>query len=161
MPLIPWKSKQRDEPNRELSPARGFRAEMDRLFDSFFRDAVNPGLPLASELAEWAPPLDVQENDKEIVVRAELPGIKADELELAIGGTNTLVISGEKKETQERREGGHVYQERRFGQFRREVSLPAPVDPDDVQADYKDGVLEVRLKKSQEALPRRITIKSS
>ena len=85
--------------------------------------------------------------------------MKPEDLELSIVG-DALVISGEKKESQERREGGYVYQERRFGSFRREVPLPTAVDADDVKAEYKDGVLSVELKKSQEALPKKISVKA-
>jgi HSP20 family protein len=68
------------------------------------------------------------------------------------------LIGGEKKESEEKREKGYFYQERRFGTFRREVPLPAAVDHDAVQAEYRDGVLHVTLKKAQEALPKRIPI---
>jgi HSP20 family protein len=160
MNLIPWRTKRDDEPAGQLLPVSGFRSEMDRLFDSFVRDAFGwgeAGLPAAS--TRWAPPLDIEETDKEIHVRAEIPGMKPEDLELSIVG-DALVISGEKKESQERREGGYVYQERRFGSFRREVPLPTAVDADDVKAEYKDGVLSVELKKSQEALPKKISVKA-
>jgi HSP20 family protein len=159
MTLIPWRAK-RDETGRQLSPMTGFRGEMDRLFDTFLRDAFHWGgseLPVAGQ---WGPPLDVEETDQEIHVRAEIPGVKAEDLELSING-DTLTISGEKKEGQERREGGYVYQERHFGSFRRDVILPAAVDANDVKAQYKDGVLTVELKKSQEALPKKIQVKAN
>jgi HSP20 family protein len=142
-----------------LAPVTGFRTEMDRLFDSFF----GGGLPAWGERAwpslagQWEPPLDVEETDKEVLVRAEIPGVKADDLELAIQN-GSLVISGEKKESEERKEGGYVYQERRWGSFRREVTLPSAVDADNVKAEYKDGVLHVILQKSQEALPKKIKV---
>jgi HSP20 family protein len=158
MTLIPWKSKRHEESGRML-PASGLRSEMDRLFDSFVHDAFGWGDRPASAVALWGPPLDVEETDKEVHVRAEIPGVTADDLQLSISG-NALVISGEKKESQERREGDYVYQERHFGSFRREVPLPTAVDADDVKAEYKDGVLSVTLKKSQEALPKRIQVKS-
>ena len=108
----------------------------------------------------WGPPLDVEETDKEIHVRAEIPGVKADDLQLSIS-RQRAGVSGEKKESQRAARGGYVYQERHFGSFRREVPLPTAVNADDVQAEYKDGVLSVELKKSQEALPRRIPVKAS
>jgi HSP20 family protein len=110
-------------------------------------------------LTAWGPPLDVEETDKEILVRAEIPGVKAEELDLSIAN-GALVISGEKKESQERKEKGYFHQERRFGSFRREVPLPAAVDEANVEAEYKDGVLHVKLYKAQEALPKRIPVKS-
>jgi HSP20 family protein len=155
MNLIPWRSK-RDDATGQL-PARGFRTEMDRLFDSFFGDAFGESRPWG--LSAWGPPLDVEETDKQVIVRAEIPGVKADELELSIRD-GALVISGEKKESEEKNEKGYFYQERRFGSFRREVPLPSAVDAENVEAEYKDGVLHVTLQKSQEALPKRIPVKS-
>lgn len=156
MTLIPWKAKREDEAGGQLSPFGGFRTEFDRLFNAL-RDPFHwEGAGLT---AAWDLPLDVEETDKEIVVRAEIPGVKADELQLSISG-NALVIGGEKKEQEERKEKGYFYQERRFGSFRREVPLPTAVDADNVQAEYADGVLHVRLQKSQEALPKRIPVKA-
>jgi HSP20 family protein len=156
MNLIPWRNKHRDEP-AGLLPTSGFRTEMDRLFDSFFGDAFGESRPWG--LSAWGPPLDVEETDKEVMVRAEIPGVKADELELSIRD-NSLVISGEKKEENEKKEKGYFYQERRFGSFRREVPLPSAVDAEHVEAEYKDGVLHVKLHKATEALPKRIPVKS-
>lgn len=156
MTLIPWRDKNREEASR--LPAAGFRSEMDRLFNSFFGESFGElGRPFG--FAEWGPPLDVEETDKEILVRAEIPGVKAEELELSMSG-NALVISGEKKESEEKKEKGYHYRERRFGSFRREVPLPSAVDPEKVEAEYKDGVLHVKLHKAQEALPKKITVKA-
>jgi HSP20 family protein len=157
MSLIPWRNKQREE-LPEPFPLGNFRTEMDRLFNSFFGD-VFPETERSWGLTAWGPPLDVEETDKEILVRAEIPGVKAEELDLSIAN-GALVISGEKKESQERKEKGYFHQERRFGSFRREVPLPAAVDEANVEAEYKDGVLHVKLYKAQEALPKRIPVKS-
>ena len=131
---------------------------MDRLFDSFFRDAFSWGRPW-STVGGADLPLDVEETDKEFLVRVEIPGVKAEDLQLSISG-DALVICGEKKESEERRDKGYFYQERRFGSFRREVPLPTAVEADGVQAEYRDGVLHVTLKKAQEALPKRIPVKA-
>jgi HSP20 family protein len=155
MNLIPWRSKRDD--TGQLVPAAGFRTEMDRLFDSFFGDFWPEHRPWG--LTAWGPPLDVEETDKEVIVRAEIPGVKAEELELSIRD-GALVISGEKKESEEKKEKGYFYQERRFGSFRREVPLPSAVDAEHVEAEYKDGVLHVKLQKTAEALPKRIPVKS-
>src|SRR5262245_54218144 len=113
MALIPWKTKREEEGGRQVTPFRGFRNEMDRLFDSFFGEVA----PWSERIgAEWGPPLDVEETDKEIHVRAEVPGVKPDDLDISISG-NALVIRGEKKESEEKREKGYVYQERRYGSF--------------------------------------------
>jgi HSP20 family protein len=157
MALIPWRAKRQEESPGQLAVG-SFRTEMDRLFDSFFGGGL--GFERPWDLAGAAGlPLDVEETDKEITVRAEIPGVNVDDLEISISG-GALVISGEKKETEEKREKGYFYQERRFGSFRREIPLPTAVDENDVQAEYKNGVLVVKLKKSQEALPKRIPIKA-
>ncbi len=156
MTLIPWRHKDHED-STGVSLNR-FRDEMDRLFQSFF-DAPLAGGGQSWGLPAWGPPLDVEETDKEILVRAEIPGVKAEELDLSISG-DSLVISGEKKESQEKKDKGYVYQERRFGSFRREVPLPSAVDADNVEAQYKDGVLHVTLHKAQEALPKRIQVKT-
>ncbi len=155
MSLIPWRHKQQ----QSGVPAASFRNEMDQLFQSFFGESFAPPAS-AWGLSSWGPPLDVEETDKEIHVRAEIPGVKPEELDLSING-NALVISGEKKESEERKEKGYLYQERRFGSFRREVTLPSAVDPDNVDAKYKDGVLHIKLQKAQEALAKRIPVKAS
>jgi HSP20 family protein len=157
MSLIPWKAKNRAEGGTP-APFGEFRHEMDRLFDSFFRGTFGD-VDRSWGMQAWGPPIDVEETDKDVLVRAEIPGVKAEELDLAIVG-GALVISGEKKESHERKEQGYVYQERRFGSFRREVPLPTAVDESNVEAEYKDGVLHVTLHKAQEALPKRITVKA-
>jgi HSP20 family protein len=156
MNLIPWKQKE----HAAGVPASGFRTEMDQLFQSFFGDAFAPLAASGWSGAAWGPPLDIEETDKEILIRAEIPGVTPEELDLAITG-NALVISGEKRESEERKDKGYLYQERRFGSFRREVALPTAVDANHVDAEYKDGVLHVTLQKAQEALARRIPVKSS
>lgn len=156
MALIPWKDKHSGQ-RGELSRPANFRTEMDRLFNSFFGDRLSDWeSPWGS--SAWGPPLDVEETDKQIIVRAEIPGVSADDLELSISG-ESLVISGEKRETEEKKDKGYHYQERRFGSFRREVPLPSAVDADNVEAEYSDGVLHVTLLKSEEALPKRIVVK--
>jgi len=158
MSLIPWRTKRPEQERNELMPYGGFRSEMDRLFNSFLSDTFDWDDRGAGALGVGFP-VDLEESDKGIAVRAEIAGVKPEDLEISIVG-NSLVISGEKKEETKRHDGGLYYQERRYGSFRREVPLPATVDPDHVQAEYKDGVLSVNLEKSQEALPKKIKVSS-
>jgi HSP20 family protein len=144
MTLIPWRTKRQENGGRQLAPESGFRLEVDRLFENFFHDPFHWGDRPWTALAGDGLPLDVEETDKEIFVRAEIPGVKAEDLDISMRG-DALVISGEKKECTEHPEKGYFYRERRYGAFRREVPLPMAVDPNDVQAEYKDGVLHVRL----------------
>lgn len=158
MTLIPWKQR-RAESAGGLTPAGGLRTEMDRLFDSFFSDMPVEWSQRGWPSFGWQPAMDVEETDKQVLVRAEIPGVKADDLDVSIQH-GALVISGEKKESEEHKEKGYLYQERRYGSFRREISLPSAVDEQNVKAEYKDGVLHVTLEKSQEALPKKIQVKA-
>ena len=107
----------------------------------------------------WLPAVDVEESGDELVLTAEVPGMSPDAVELQLEN-NVLTISGERAE--ERREGAedkryHVL-ERRYGSFRRSFTLPRTVQPDKIAAEYRDGILTVRLPKASEAKSRRIQI---
>jgi HSP20 family protein len=128
------------------------RDEIDRFFES----------PLArtSEFLGWTPAFDVYEEKDNYVVKAELPGVKKEDINVAIQGRD-LVISGERK-SETKGEGAEVFRaERYFGKFQRAVSLPVTVSSKDVRAEYKDGVLTVTLPKSEEAKPKQIEVKVS
>lgn len=117
--------------------------ELDRLFES--------------PLRAWAPVLDVREDKDNFVIRAELPGLKREEIEVSLQD-GALVISGERK-FEKTEEGVEVHrQERYYGKFQRALTLPEPVAADKVKADYKDGVLTVTLPKTEEAKPKKIDV---
>ncbi|HTA95767.1 MAG TPA: Hsp20/alpha crystallin family protein [Verrucomicrobiae bacterium] len=117
--------------------------ELDRLFGS------------QSEF--WAPALDVQEDKDNYVFRAELPGLKREEIDVSLQD-DTLVISGERK-VEKVEEGVEVHrQERYYGKFQRILTLPEPVAADKVKAEYKDGVLTVTLPKTEAAKPKKIDV---
>jgi HSP20 family protein len=158
MNLIPWRNKQQ-EGGGELSPLVALRGEMDRLFDSFFREPFG-GLdwPLWGG-GRFSPPIDVAETDKEFTVRAELPGIDPKDLEVTVTG-HQLVLSGEKKESSEH-DGKNFYRsETRYGSFRRSLPLPDGVDTEHVEAEYANGVLTLHLKKTEQAATKRIEVKT-
>ncbi|MHC4606268.1 MAG: Hsp20/alpha crystallin family protein [Planctomycetota bacterium] len=140
-----------------LAP-RGFFGDFDRIFDRFFRspwllvDEVQP------EVRGWIPSLDVTEEDGSYLVRAEIPGVEEKDLNISIH-KNVLSISGEKKEESEKKEEGYYHVERRFGSFHRDIPLPAEIDEGRVEAEYANGVLSVRLPKSEEEKPKRIDLK--
>jgi HSP20 family protein len=117
--------------------------EMDDLFDSFFRGLDRP----FSGYKAW-PAIDVAEQDNAIVVRAEVPGCKADDVDISVYG-NTLTISGEKKHSEEKKEKGYYHMESSYGSFRREVTLPTDVDQEKIEATCKDGVLNITLPKAE------------
>jgi HSP20 family protein len=117
--------------------------ELDRLFES--------------PLRAWAPALDVREDKDSFVIRAELPGLKREDIEVSLQD-GALVISGERT-VEKVEEGVEVHrQERYYGKFQRALSLPEPVAADKVKADYKDGVLTVTLPKTEEAKPKKIDV---
>jgi HSP20 family protein len=143
------------------NPMVAFQQEMNRLFEDFFRGF--PVAPFAGEGAfgAIAPRVDVSETDSEYEVTAELPGLEDKDVEVLLND-NVLTIRGEKKfEREEKRKDYHL-SERSFGSFRRSVPLPAEVQEDKVEARFKNGVLTVRLPKSQQAASqaKRISVKS-
>ena len=110
-----------------------------------------------SPLQAWAPPLDVHEDKDSFTIRAELPGMRREDIEVSIQD-NALVISGERKE-EKVGDGTEVHrQERYFGKFSRILTLPAAVANNNVKAAYKDGILTVTLPKAEEAKPKQITV---
>lgn len=145
----------------ELMPYRNergvgtFQRQMNRLFDDFFGDGSWPGVWNRSE---WAPAVDVSENEEEFVVDAEVPGIRRDDLEISVTG-NVLTLRGEKREEKDEKEGDAHRVERSYGAFTRTIGLPTSVDPNRVEANMKDGVLRIRIAKKEEAKPRQIEVK--
>jgi HSP20 family protein len=127
--------------------------EMDDLFSTFFG-----GMPAWAE-RQVLPALDVIENDSDITVKAEVPGCHAEDIDISVQG-NTLSISGQKKQEKEEKEKGYYYAERSYGSFRRDLTLPSEVDPNKIDASYKDGVLTIRMPKSERAKAIKVKVKS-
>ena len=158
MGLVPWRSKQKDISGQETSPLTTLRSEIDRLFDSYVREPVSHlEWPFGSERG-WAPIVDIGETDEEVIVRAELPGIDPADIDITVSG-GQLVLAGEKRESTEKTGKGFYHTESRYGSFRRSLPLPEAVDPQQVEAEYADGVLTVHLKKSPASPPKRIEVK--
>jgi len=124
------------------------------LLETFWRDA---DLPAPFGRGDLSPRGDVVENADAIVVTAELPGVKAEEVELTVEG-DTLTLHGEKKEEHEQKEKDYHRVERRYGSFSRSIHLPSSVDPDNIAARSKDGVLTIEIPKREDAKPRKIRI---
>jgi len=129
------------------------RDEIDRLFES-------PLARTSEFLTGWSPAFDVYEEKDNFIVKAELPGMKREDINVSLHDGN-LIISGERK-SETKSEGAEVYRaERFFGKFQRAVALPTSVAANKVQAQYKDGVLTVTLPKSEEAKPKQIEVNVS
>ncbi len=158
--LIPWRNKQVGEGRPETAPPANLRSELEPLFENFWRDPFGlAGWPLAAAEGPWGPAVDLSESESELTVRAEVPGIDPKDIDVQVTG-NQLVITGEKKESGEKREGNWYHRESRFGAFRRAVPLPEGVDRNKVHADYANGVLTVRMEKTGASQARRIEVKS-
>jgi HSP20 family protein len=147
MALVPLHRK----PRHELA---ALHSEMDDLFDSFFRGLDRP----FQGYKAW-PAVDVEEHEDSIVVRAEVPGCKAEDIDISVYN-NVVTISGEKKQSEEKKEKGYYHIERAYGSFRREISLPSDVDPAGVDAVCKDGVLSVTLPKAEKSKAVRVKVKA-
>ena len=104
-------------------------------------------------------PLDVTETENEFVVKASLPGLKPEDVQITVHG-ETLTIRGESRAEEEKKGQRWHLRERRFGQFQRSLALTTPVDPDKAQATFEHGVLTLTLPKSEQARPRQIKIGS-
>lgn len=132
------------------------RNEINQIFEDPFGFAS-----AASTFFEgWTPAVDIYEEKDKITVRAELPGMRKEDIEVTVVG-DTLTISGERKQEEERKEGETYRSERYLGRFQRSIALPTEVDPNKVQANYKDGVLTVNVAKSEQARRKQIEIKTS
>jgi HSP20 family protein len=140
-----------------MSPLMSLRDEMDRLLDTYVREPMAAfEWPFGDR--PWAPPLDLGESDEEVIVRAEVPGIAPDDIQITVSG-GQLTLAGEKKVTTEQG-GKDFYQtESRYGTFRRVVPLPDSVDPERVDAEYHNGVLTIRLHKTTGSPPKRVEVK--
>ncbi|HXF95179.1 MAG TPA: Hsp20/alpha crystallin family protein [Gemmatimonadales bacterium] len=146
--------------NRSLSrdPATEV-SKLERRINRLFNDvlgALDWEYP-ESAAAEWVPPVDIVEEDHAIRIMAEVPGVRPEDVKIAVEG-NVLTISGTKRQTaEERTERVHRW-ERAYGRFERTFTLPATVDANNIKATYEHGVLTVTLPKAEKARPRQIQV---
>lgn len=136
-----------------FSQLSSLRDEIDRLFES----------PLASLregtqfLSGWTPPVDIFEDKDNLIVKAEVPGMKPEGIDVSLH-EGVLTLSGERK-SEEKYSDAETYRSERFlGRFQRTVTLPTPVDAEKVKASYEDGILKVILPKTEEAKPKHIDV---
>jgi HSP20 family protein len=148
MAIVRW------EPFRELAAGQ-------RAFDRLFREAFS-GQSGEGELSTrtWAPAVDIYENGDNLVLKAELPGVKPEDVEVRVED-HTLYLKGERKFEKEVKEENYHRVERSYGSFARSFSLPNTVDSEKVNADYKDGILTLTMPKKEEAKPKTIKINVS
>lgn len=145
MVLAPYLKRSKNELER-------LRHDVDDLFSDFF--------------GEWGtrfgrgtwPTLDIVEKPDTIELTAEVPGCKAEDIDISVQG-NILTISGEKKKSEEYKQEGYYHSERSYGSFRRDVTLPCEIDPAKIDATYKEGVLHLILPKSEKAKAVKVKVK--
>ena len=138
------------DPFREMVT---MRRAMDRLIENGFDGEELPA-------SEWSLPLDVVENEDGYTVKASIPGVKSEDLDITLD-KGMLTIRGELKNESETQQGQYHLRELRFGMFTRTISLPTSVRPDDIQASCEDGILTLTMPKAEEVKPKRIQVGGS
>jgi HSP20 family protein len=138
----------RYNPFRELEAWPGMR---------LFEDTINRFLSEPANARPWAPAVDILETENDLIVKADLPGVDLKDVDIRIEN-GTLSIKGERKFEEKKDNGGYHRIERSYGSFVRYFSLPDTVDPDKVNAAYKEGVLTVTLPKKELAKPRQVKV---
>ena len=137
------------DPHRNLSSLQG---QFSRVFESSF-----PSQGDESALTTWTPLVDIYETEHELVVKADLPDVKPEELDIRVEN-NILTIRGERKFEKKVEEGNYLRVERSYGSFRRSFALANTVNTEAIKAEYKNGVLTVRIPLREEAKPRQIKV---
>jgi HSP20 family protein len=155
--LIPWGRQSSSAPavynqtgyrDEQVNPLVGFRREVDRLFDDLFRwPDAGFGLGMRRSALAW-PNIEVSDDDREVRITAEVPGLSEEDVELLVQD-GVLTLRGEKKSETEDKERG--YSERFYGRFERRIALPGGIAEESAKADFRDGVLTVTLPKTAEA----------
>ena len=141
------------EPAREMMT---LREAMDHLFNDAF---TRPFSMMRDGGANWSSPaIDMYQTDNEVVVKAAVPGFKADEVQINVTG-DVLTIKGELKQEEEKKDKSWQIREQRWGAFERSITLPTGVVSDRAKAEFENGILTIALPKSETAKPRTITVK--
>ena len=146
MAIVPWTRRNRNELSR-------LDRDMESLFGSFLAGLGEPFFGYRA----W-PAIDVAEKEDAITVRAEVPGCKPEDIDVSVYG-DTLTIAGQKKDSKEEQGDGFYHVESNYGSFRREVLLPASVDEEKIEAQYKDGVLSITLPKAEQSKAVKVKVK--
>ncbi|MFP4085561.1 MAG: Hsp20/alpha crystallin family protein [Desulfobacteraceae bacterium] len=145
MDLVPWKA---------FNEIGRLRRDMDDVWRGFF------GTPMTESMESvWIPSIDVSETDENLLVKAELPGLEAEDIDIDVSG-NVLTIKGEKRTEEEKEEENFYSRERYFGSFQRAIQLPADVNTEKVDATFRNGVLNITLPKEESSRRKRIEVKT-
>jgi HSP20 family protein len=142
--------KQQLDITRYRDPFAQMRAEMDRLFENFIGRGVF-GTPVQSQATQLTPSIDVRENEKEIVIDAELPGMNENDVQIVVR-EGVVSLKGEKKSERDEKKDTYHLVERSYGSFERLFRLPEGVNEEQIKADFNSGVLHVVIPKRPEAI---------
>jgi len=134
-----------------------FRAEIDKMFHDFFTRST---FDRRHDGGDWMPSVDMAESEKEILVRAEIPGMDGNDIDISING-RVLTIKGERKQEKEEKGKNYHFTECRYGTFSRSFELPADVDIEKIKAGYKEGVLKINLPKTKQQSVKKIEVKTT
>ena len=145
-------------PFREVA---SLQEHVNQLFRDVFSDDIFPSMDSLEQslLAPMslAPKTDIYEEDERVVLEMEAPGLREEDINLTVEG-NTLTVTGERRQNEERKKGCYQRVERYYGSFSRTFTLPATIDPNSIQACYEHGVLHVSMSKRAKARPRQIRV---
>lgn len=154
--LMPWSKGKEGE-----HPVHALRKNMEQIFEDFFQNTQSMGLfPSPLMKSEFIPQIDVVESEKEIQVNVELPGMTEKDIEVNLE-KNALSIKGQKKQEEEQKGNNYHYVERRYGSFYRSIPLPVDVDPEKIEANFKNGILKITLPKAKKEEAKKISIKTN
>lgn len=148
--LTPWK------PMREFDT---LSRRIDEMFDRLTGEFLGPGWGERSraEAAVWEPPIECHLDNGNLIVRADLPGVEAKDVNISALG-NELTIEGERKRDTKEEAGGYFYQELPYGKFLRKMTLPDGIDADKIKTAYKNGILEITMPAPKQLLSKKIPI---
>lgn len=140
--------------NRWLDPF-DLLSDLQEDFGRLFSPSLRTGNPESGK--SLVPSLEIHEDENQFTMSIDVPGIDRKDIDISVTG-NTLTIKGERNEETKKKEKGYFYSERRYGSFQRSVQLPSEVESEKILANYKDGVLEVVIPKSEKAKPKQIKV---
>lgn len=146
MTLVRW------NPLREVPT---FHGRLNRIFDDFFPEAGGVSRDVSS--MNWHPVVDIYETEEATVIKADLPGIKKEDISINIED-NVLSLTGERTSADEVKKENYYRRERVYGSFRREFTMPSTVDHEKIKAEFNDGVLTIEVPKPEEKKPKTITV---
>jgi HSP20 family protein len=131
-------------------PFYSLQREMNSLFDNFFRGFNVAPRGFAAGMGNFTPSVDVKENEKEVIIKAELPGVEEKDIDVTVTN-DSVTIKGEKKEEKEDKNKNYYYMERSYGSFCRVIPLEAEIESGKAEARFKNGILDIKIPKNQNA----------